>query len=368
MALMPDQARADSLDSGDCWKSSNHAYQNIPHLFYSNQPDSLLGVLMQWEDICGISEPLIRIKILASIWDDAFSEVIYNSNIIDYLIWRYDSKRNTKVLGEVDASLASGDVASAVDFAFYTADFDSFTTDLADQILPHTTTGSIEQFYCLFYSGKVDQAYELLHGDQLKGTDLRWYYSREMSSLNKKRARPVFALTGGTWKPGGDLQFVGDRPQYGCTIGMRQDRWIGRLVFDMRPGRSDRPYYVNEDGVSGRSNRWDNVYLGLEVGREIITYKQHRMDAFVGLGFDGLKPFWEEKLILGTVNANAGVGYRMYLGTAERWVVGVDYRVESIGVRNSGGTSLSGYADTVRFSLGFSPDFGKGRRLSGLGH
>jgi len=368
VVMVPDQSRAEELDSGDCWKASNHAYLTVPHLFYSNQPDSLLGELMAWEDVCGDSEPLTRIKILASIWDGAFNESIYNSTIIDYLIWRYDPSRQTQVSGEVNPSMASGDVASAADFSFYTAYFDTFTTELADQILPHTEPGTIEQFYCLFYSGQVDTAYELLHGQDLIGTDLRWYYSREMSSLDKKRTRPIFAVTGGSWKPRGDMLFVGDRPQFGATVGVRQDRWLGRLVLDMRPGRSDYPYYVNEEGISGRSDRWDNVYLGLEIGRELVKFDRHRLDAFVGLGFDAVKPFWEEDLVLGTVNANAGFGYRIFLGETESWVVGADYRFEAIGVRNSGGTSLSGYATTLKFLIGYSPDFGKGRRLSGLGH
>ena len=368
VGIFPSQSKADNHQWGECWKASNNAYQLIPHLFYSNQPDSLLGELMAWEDVCGDSEPLVRIKILASIWDGAFDESIYNSQIIDYLIWRYDPQRQSKVLGEVDPSMASGDVASAADFAFYTAEFDTFSMELADQILPHTEPKSIEQFYCLFYSGQVDAAFELLHGQELAGTELRWYYSREMQSLDKSRTRPVFALTGGTWSPKGELLFVGDHAQYGGTLGIRQERWLGRLVLDVRPGRTDYPYFVDEEGISGRSDRWDNVYLGLEIGRELVKYKGHRVDAFVGLGFDGVKPFWDEKLILGTVNANAGVGYRYFLGDIEQWVVGIDYRIESIGVRNSGGTSLSGKADTLRFSLGYSPDFGRGRRKSGLGH
>ncbi len=340
----------------------------MPHLFYSNQPDSLLSVLLAWEDVCGESEPLIRIKILASIWDDSFSENIYDSRIIDYLIWRYDSNRQTKVLGDVNPSMASGDIASDADFAFYTASFDTFTTELADQILPHTTNNSIEQFYCLFYSGQVDKAYEILHGQGLLGTDLRWYYQREMSYLRKKRVQPVFALTGGVWKPEGDLLLVGDHAQYGATIGVRQDGWIGRLVFEVRPGRSANPYFVDQDGISGWSDRWDNIYMGLEIGREAYQYEGHRVDLFVGLGYDGVKPFWEEDLVLGTVNANVGFGYRLFLGSTQRWVIGADYRFESISDRNPGGTILSGTATALRFTVGYSPDFGIGRRLSGLGH
>ena len=211
-------------------------------------------------------------------------------------------------------------------------------------------------------------AFEMLHGEDLAGSDLRWYYQREMSYLQKEEARPVLALTGGYWRPSGELLRVGDHAQWGGTLGVRHDRWLGRLVLEFRPGRTDYPYYVDDGEYEGVSDRFDNFYFGLEVGREVVSYGPHRVDVFLGLGYDGIVPFWEEDLVLGTVNANFGVGYRVFLGKSKNWIAGVDYRFEYIGARNSGGTELSGEAACLRFSLGYSFDSGKGRRLSGVGH
>ncbi len=364
MATLPGKGRA----GVDCWEMSRLVYQAVPDLIYGDQPDSLLSVLLDWEASCGEAEPVMRLKILAAIWDGAFEEAIYSSRIIDALIWRYDPNRQKKVTGRVDPGLASGDIAGPADFAFGIASFDSFTTDWADQLLPHTSVGTVEEFFCLFYSGKVDLAYEMLHGQDLSGSDLRWYYQREMSFLGQEKARPEVALTGGYWRPHEDLLRVGDHAQWGVLLGVRHDRWLGRLVFEFRPGRTDYPYLVNNDNYEGRSNRFDNFYFGLEVGREVVNYGPHRVDIFGGLGFDGIKPFWEEDLVLGTVNINFGFGYRVFLGRGRSWVAGVDYRLESIGVRNSGGTNLSGDANCLRFSFGYSFDSGEGRRVSGLGH
>lgn len=362
--VLPGAAQAKS----QCRDMSSSVYQKAPGFVYSDQPDSLLGLLLEWEDICGEAEPVMRLIILASIWDGVFSEAIYSSRIIDALIWRYDANRQKDVTGKVDPGLASGGIAGTADFAFGIAGFDTFTTEWADQLLPHTSNGSLEQFFCLFYSGKDDLAFEMLHGDDLSSTDLHWYYQREMSYLKLEQARPVFALTGGYWRPSGELLRVGNHFQLGGTIGVRHDRWIGRLVFEIRPGRTDYPYQVNVGEYEGMSDRFDNVYLGLEVGREVVSYGRHRVDMFMGLGFDGIKPFWEEDLVLGTVNANFGFGYRYYLGQKQNWIAGVDYRFENIGTRNSRGTDLSGEAECIRFSFGYSFDSGKGRRLSGIGH
>lgn len=352
----------------ECWEISRYVYQTVPNLIFTDQPDSLLSILFQWEDLCGEAEPVMRLKILAAIWDGAFEEDIYNSRIIDALIWRYDTNREKKIRGNVEAGLAPGNIASPADFAAGIASFDSFTTNFADQLLPHTSVGTVQQFFCLFYSGKLELAWEMLHGEDLSGSDLRWYYQREMSLLRQPKARPVLAFTGGYWRPSGDLLRVGDHLQWGMTFGMRQDRWLARLVFEIRPGRTDFPYRVSTDEFEGRSDRFDNMYFGLEVGREFLTFGPHRFDAFVGLGFDGIKPFWEEDFVMGTVNANLGLGYRVFLGRSKNWLAGVDFRYENIGARNTGGTSLSGKAKCLRFSVGYSFDSGKGRRISGLGH
>ncbi len=362
--LLPGFAEADNA----CWEASRLVYQTAPGLIYTDQPDSLLGMLWEWEDICGEAEPVLRLKILAAIWDGAFQEGIYDARIIDAIIWRYDSRRQKHLGEEVDPDLASGGIASPADFAFGIAPFDTFTTEFADQLLPHTSAGTVEEFFCLFYSGKVDLAFELLHSDALAGSDLRWYYQREMSSLQTDEPRPVFALTGGYWRPRGSLVRVGDHAQWGGTIGVRHDRWLGRLVMEIRPGRTDYPYQVDDGEYEGQSNRFDNVYLGLEVGRELVSYRQHRVDVFGGLGFDGIKPFWEEDLILGTLNANFGLGYRMYLGSSQNWIAGVDYRFEYLGARHTGVVDLSGEARCLRFSIGYTFDSGKGRRLAGVGH
>jgi hypothetical protein len=366
--VAPNPAGAENPDPDECRKSSNFAYLTIPGLFYSNQPDSLFGVVMAWEDACGEVEPILRLKILAAIWDDAFTEGIYDHRIIDHLIWRNDPEREREISGEVNPGLASGDVASPADFAVHVDQFDTFTENLANQLLPHMSPGSVESFFCLFYSGQTDAAYEMLHGKDLTGTDLRWYYQREMSLLREDVARTIFALTSGVWRPEGDLLRVGDHAMVGVTVGRRKGRWLGRLVGEFRPGRSAHPYYVEQGDISGWSDRFDGLYFGLEVGRELGNFGPHRIDLFLGLGYDGIKPFLKEDLFLGTVNANLGFGYRLFLGSRKNWVAGFDSRFEYIGMRNAGGTSLSGEAVTLRFSLGYSPGSGKNRRLSGLGH
>ncbi len=334
-------------EDSPCQMVSNQAFLAIPGLFYADQPDSLFGLVMAWQDECGEIEPVVRLKILAAIWDDVFTEGVYDSRIMDHLIQRYDQGALETVSEEA-------------------AGFNSFTSDLADQLLPHVSPGTVELFFCLFYSGQQETAFDLLQSHDLAGTDLRWYYQRELSYLRREEARTVVALTGGVWRPEGDLFRVGDHALVGLTLGRRKGRWLGRLAAEYRPGRSAYPYFVDQELATGWSDRFDGFYLGLEVGREIVNYGPHRIDLFLGLGYDGIKPFWEEDLILGTININAGFGYRVFVGSGSDWVLGADCRFEHLGVRNTGGTPLSGEATTLRFSLGYSLGSDNRKRLAKL--
>jgi hypothetical protein len=60
---------------------------NSTHLimyFYTIQDyDSIEIVLNNWQSICGISEPIVRTRILFAILENTFSETLYDSTIVD---------------------------------------------------------------------------------------------------------------------------------------------------------------------------------------------------------------------------------------------------------------------------------------------
>jgi hypothetical protein len=75
------------------------------------------------------------------------------------------------------------------------------------------------------------------------------------------------------------------------------------------------------------------------------------LDAFAGLGYDGIRPFMEEDVALATLNVNLGLGLRWHK-PGGRPLVGLDVRREWLGTRNEGPDSLSGGAWSLRLGLG----------------
>jgi len=338
-----------SLDEQDCDTVAGFAYRGIPHWVFASDPSSLFDFLYYWEDRCGASEPVQRMWILATIWEDAFDESYYDEDITYHLIerWHSTEKYSNEELKKK---------------------FDTFTIDFADQLLPHQPRGSVEEFFCLFYSGRADEAWVQLDDQPLEDSWVRHYRDEDVARLQKIKKVPLLMVTGGGWFPSGNLEFVGDKPTVGLLLGLRGRDWLVRLALDVRIGRTNSPYVVTDEEHFGRSNRFDATYLGGELGRSHHLTDRQTADLFLGIGIDVVAPFFEEDVILVGGNFNMGVGYRYFLGRYRDFVLGVDVRHEWLGERNPGPYSMTGRAWSIRLGFGMSFVKDRNRALEGLGH
>ncbi len=335
------------LDDLNCTDLNGYAYREVPRFVLSDRPDLLYELTLYWESRCLSTEPVFRINLLGSIWDAAFDEGQYDEEVIEHLIERYHppGKSPTPDLRQK---------------------YDEFTQSFADQLLPHVQVGSLEAFFCLFYSGKTAEAWALLQSEDLEDTWLRYFYDEEMKVLDRNDPIPNLVATGGGWWPSGNVEFAGNKPLVGLMAGVRWPHWMLRFVFEVRVGRTSKPYWVVQPGIRARSNRFDAMLIGVEGGRILLKEDRHNLDLFVGVGFDGVEPFQEEEIMLGALNVNLGLGYRFFLGKNRNVILGVDGRHEWIGDRNENGTSMSGQAWSLRFSLGYAFDKGNPQRLDAL--
>ena len=80
------QANSDTLkseQSSGCEWIANNSTRLIMKYYKVQDFDSALLVLNDWQTACGISEPVVRTRILLAISDNAFNENIYDSTIVD---------------------------------------------------------------------------------------------------------------------------------------------------------------------------------------------------------------------------------------------------------------------------------------------
>lgn len=341
-----DGPAADAALGADCEESSLSAYAALPDLVYADLPDSLLDLVNAWDRSCGHREEIVRIRILGSIWDGGFDEGLYDGRIIDDLL-------------EFENAAAGAGTADPA--------FAAFTASFADQLLPHVPAGSPQEFFCLFYARQTDAAWAMLRGDALAGTDLRRYYDRAVGELDGG-GEAFAAASAGFWNPFGKYAFAGDHPLVGLQYGLQGRSWFLRAVGEVRPGRTTRPYRVDQDGLQGDSDRFDALQVGFEVGRSLGGFAGHRANAFLGAGLDVVRPFGAEDVLLQASLLCAGAGYRFEPGRGRPWFLSLDYRREWIGARNERATHLFGDAWSLRAGLGWifgAQDRDRLRRLQG---
>lgn len=341
----------------DAARVAETAWDLAPRLVELDRPDLLADFLVFWDDRCGESEPLARTRVLAAIWDGAFDESVYDGNIA--------------------AQLEAWETRDASTLTTGRNDFDAFTSAFADQLLPHQVTGSLAEYFCLEYSWRLDEAAALLAEDQLADTWLRWYRDHPEQARDQALGLDYVAgdddgggginpdgptslmVTVGSWQPRGDVALVGDKVLVGVVLEQRLPGWFLRLPVEVRAGRSQRPYVVAHDGIRDWSDRFDAVYLGLELGRPVVGTGPVTVDVFGGLGYDSVRPFLKRDFVLGTMNASLGVGVR-WQRPGRSVVFGLDARREWLGPRNDtqdarddASDSLSGGAFSLRLGAGF---------------
>ncbi len=343
-----DEEFFDKLDDQTCTDLNAFAYREVPRFILGDRPDLLYEFVLYWESRCLTTEPVFRLMLLGSIWDGGFDEGIYGEEVIDHLIDRYDPPVKSK-------------------FPDLRKNFDEFSQTFADQLLPHVPHRSPQEFFCLFYAGKTAEAWALLDSEDLEDTWLFYYYDQEIIELTWKNEVTIYDVTGGVWFPRGNVEFVGTKAVVGVAMGMRYTHWMWRLLMDVRFGRTDQPYWVDEEGLLGRSNRFDAVNIGAEAGWIMAQNGPHNLDLFAGLGIETVKPFKDEDFRVMGANFSLGLGYRVFVGRNRTWVLGADVRHEWLENLNENLDVMSGGAWSLRFSVGFAPNNGKFRRLEALG-
>ena len=329
-----------------------------------------MALLVYWRGRCGPAEPIVRAEILARIWNGDFDEEIYDEGFVDDLL-EYQAVlagEDPDLLGhEWDWDAGEGTILADPGERW---EFDEFTADLADQLLPHTDEGSLERLFCHFYRGETDTLFASLREGSQRGTRLQRLYDAEVAALRDVADLDI-SVTIGVWQPRGGLGVLGAHPTLGGQVGLSGRRWLGRLAGEIRLGSARDYYRVTHLDEQVWTDHFFGVYVGLEGGYRFLRTRRHALELIAGLGYDGIQALPADDLDdngkwLSSWNLNAGLGYRHYTGRHSTFHVGGEVRFEETGHATDGGSDLSGNAWSFRFLIGWSGDKWRNQRLSAL--
>ena len=340
----------------------------IPEYHQKGATDTLNAIVQYWENNCGSSEELTRVKILLAIEQNSFSENIYNTSIIDHLI-EYKNQNTT-------IPLLYGKMHHHYNWHFNFAASDSlkvFTKKLAKELLRTTNVEPIERFFLHFYSNGIDTAFNMMKTEALHGTHLRDLYLIEVNKLvNKPQAH--IAYLAGAWIPEGNLALVGTHPFVGFRIGFKHRQLTTDVCLGFKFGKSPNQYKVFYKDSLWNTNHFFGGYIGLDAGYELIKTEKHGLAIIGGIaynGFDALKDGnndCEEDISksINSLNLNLGIGYKYY---PTHWnYFGVEAKYNYLNYQNPGGSDLSGNAITINLIYGFSSNRYAINRLRALNY
>ena len=173
------------------------------------------------------------------------------------------------------------------------------------------------------------QAFVLLDGDALEGTELYRRYHLELSELPVPAWHDFWGATGSFWRPMAGLGRVGNHFGTGVFAGRQWPHWVSRADISLRLGRAAEPYLVKTSNFIGMSDRYGGLSLMLETGPSLWRSGRARIDLLAGGSVETLTPFKDEKdIVLTTFHGNLGAGLHVDLGQDKAWFMELDWRRE----------------------------------------
>ncbi len=331
--------------------------QLIPVHHLDNQPDTLLSMLLFWQENCGAPEPMVRFRIIHQVESNTFSDQWYPDDIL-VLLNDYREMVTTN-----DNQPYYFDYFLNEHIPIHPS-FNAFTSNLALYLQRFTDLSPIELFFLEFYAHEFEPAMQRLREGDLVGTRLDSVFQIEQQQLiaakHKEKTTSQSYIGGylGLWQPNGNLSALGNHAQLGLFSGYSKNRRV--LNFSLAIGFINTPseYYVVVDNALYSSNYFLSVFGGVDAGLELIKTRSTTLITAIGVGLEGFDAFTPDEQenyglskLLGTPNLNLGVEFR--IKTGDTAFFGLQSKYHVVGYRNKGGTDLSGNVVTFGIVVGF---------------
>jgi len=337
----------------------------IVEYYNASKMDSVEAILSYWEDKCGLSEPIIRLKILLSIRDDHFTESIYDTTVVYFAI-RFSDRFGIKNPMETYNYYK-------IYYSYVQIDgsYDKLTRKIAGELLDKQSEPSLEFLFCKLYSGDPDFFFaEIQAKDKYNGTMLQEYY---FSLVNRYLKLPEshISLFSGIWVPFDNANTLGVHPVLGLEGGLRYRKFNFNLSMYLKFIKTANEYTVMVEDSATVTDYFLGGYVGLNVDREIFKFNNHEFDLIVGIGYDGFSainnstsdenPNNDEGKSINSLNINTGLGYRYNFKS--HTYIGLRGNYNFVNYINTGGTNLTGNTMTIVLVVG---GFGNQKKQTNL--
>ena len=248
------------------------------------QLDSVTAVLDIWERECGLSEPIMRMRILHDIYFNRFRSEHYTDYYQLYIrkyIYRVEASQRRTYHSNYESS------KNYYDHTRIGQGFDHHTFELAKSLLGRQNKESDAYLLCLLFSDDLKMFEEESYKRSASKTPLikALFDSRRGIFTN-------FRISGtlGIWLPLGSNQNV-FKPSPMITLGFHQlfwDSWRFDGTIALVPFVNNEPLDFRFEGRNQSTSSLVSINLGLGVTRQNQLSKKWFLDTGFSLGIDVL--------------------------------------------------------------------------------
>lgn len=332
------------LQTPNCENVAFNSSRLIDRYFVKKNYDSINIVCNRWEDFCGTTEPLFRLKVLQQVQSKTFSEEWMNNELLMNFVFLYLDRLDYSK--EPNAKLIYERYKISFGYISFNLPFDDLTIIWANSLLENIDLKPIERAFCLLYSNQTDAFWQMLKDKKLLGTKLQDVYEEQVRKT-KRMVEGNLGLLSGVMLPFGNLsEYIGIKPAFGFQLGFKSNRIQYDLTFLIRAGKAVKDYqiiYLNEPKMT---NQCVGGYIGLDFAYELSRNKRHEFDFLSGFGYDGFSAIEGDAKngidgkSINSLNLNLGFGYRFY--TRKMNFYGIQTKYNFANYSNDGGTDLGG--------------------------
>ncbi|MFW5687659.1 MAG: hypothetical protein ACOCXV_01915, partial [Bacteroidota bacterium] len=233
--------------------------------FLKGTKENVAILLFEWEQACGVTEPLFRARALQLLAEDNFPGMLHEKDMLDMALafrTRYEIMQDEDSEQTEDYYTAFPEYFGHIPL---NCKFDRQTHRYAKNLLSQFAPGTLEYAFLSLYSGEVSYLFELLSRQHWADIPLSREYEERVSFYSNK-PEFNFGLASSLWIPGADLTVIGPKPALGIFVGVKKNQYYLNGVFEMRFGKTNEPFalHLRDTLVSTRNHQ--GGFLGVELG------------------------------------------------------------------------------------------------------
>jgi hypothetical protein len=327
-----------------------------------DEVDSVKVLLKEWEEKCGLNEPVNRAKIILALKVDEFDDSLWAEKPFDF-IFNYQSRMDIIQFIRYDRYAENRFYYGYVPVG---EKFDNYTRRLASVIKDYYDQESVEYLLAEFYSDDYEIILSKIHNAHYDNTLLKKKYYEVLNETLKK-PEFHFAFLAGLWIPTGDLSIVGLHPELAISIGCKRKKMNYDFVFSIKFADSSKEYLARRNKNSDeweKTDRFLGGYIGFETGYDLFAKKRHEAQIIAGIGYDGFyvlnkqgevsyddyQKKYNYTAATSSYNINFGVSYRYYFSS--HGYVGLRLKYNIVDYSLNKLIDFTGNPITIQISIG----------------